>query len=464
MKNIWISIKSMFVNSKTEHLYRVDGRVPLVKAIPFGLQHVLSMFVANITPVIIVFYATDPSLASQAIRGAIFVAGLGTIIQLMFGSRLPVVVGTSFTFVGALIAIGNPDVFFAALIAGGVIVTILGLFAKYWRKLIKPVVPAAVVLAIGLSLLSVGSAQFFGGQGYLEGVIKGTHSNALLWQYTLIALVTLLTAVLWNIFMKGVWKNLAILVAMVVGYLFSLFFPGLIDFSLLGDGGIIALPKLINFKTLRFELVPILIVAVCYIASSVECIGDTTTLARMGLGRDPSNRDITGAITADGAVSVIGAFFGSLPLTTFSQNVGIVAQTKVVNRFTIFVGSLFLILASLFPPIANFLLTIPEPVLGGCMIILFGSIAIVGMQMIAEIGFDSRTILILAISLTLGFGITLVGPFYEVLDTFNVPYLSVIFASPILNMFVLSMILSYAIPEKKKIIKEEISEEVVEDK
>ena len=197
-------------------------------------------------------------------------------------------------------------------------------------------------------------------------------------------------------------------------------------------------------------MLPILIVSISYIASSVECIGDTTTLARMGLGRDPSDREIAGAITADAANSIVGALFGSLPLTTFSQNVGIVAQTKVVNRFTIFIGALFLVIASLFPPIANLLITIPEPVLGGCMLILFGSIAVIGMQMVAEIGFDSKTILVIAISLTLGFGITLVGDFYRVLDTFGFEYLSVIFASPILNMFVISMILSYVIPEKKK--------------
>ncbi|MFA5687018.1 MAG: solute carrier family 23 protein [Bacilli bacterium] len=450
MKNLWLSVKSMFTNVKTDHLYSVDGRVPLLKAIPFGLQHVLSMFVANITPVIIVFYAIDPALAAQAIRGAIFMAGIGTIVQLIIGSRLPVVVGTSFTFVGALVAIGDPNVFFAALIAGGIIITILGLFAKYWRKYIKPIVPAAVVLAIGLSLLSVGSAQFFGGQTYLEGVISGTMSNEMLWQYALVAFITLLTAVVWNIFVKGVWKNLAILVAMVVGYLVSLAFPGMLDFSILKSNQIIALPTLINFKGLQFELVPILIITICYIASSVECIGDTTTLARMGLGRDPSNREIAGAITADASISVFGAMFGSLPLTTFSQNVGIVAQTKVVNRYTIFIGALFLVVASLFPPVASFLLTIPEPVLGGCMIILFGSIAIVGMQMVAEVGFDSRTVLVLAISLTLGFGITLVDSFYAVLNTFNFKYLSVIFASPILNMFVLSFILSYLVPQKKK--------------
>lgn len=441
----------MFTNAKTEHLYSVNGRVPLLKAIPFGLQHVLSMFVANITPVIIVFgLFGDPVLTAQAIRGAIFMAGIGTIVQLLIGSRLPVVVGTSFTFVSALVAIGNPGAMFGALIVGGLIITVLGIFAKYWRKLIKPIVPAAVVLAIGLSLLSVGSAQFFGGATYLANVVNGTASNEYLWQYALVAFITLSTALVWNIFIKGVWKNLAILVAMVVGYVVALLFPNMVNLSLLSNGGFIALPNFIDFSTLRFELVPILIVTISYIASSVECIGDTTTLSRMGLGRDPSDREISGAITADAANSVVGALFGSLPLTTFSQNVGIVAQTKVVNRFTIFIGALFLVVASLFPPIANLLITIPEPVLGGCMLILFGSIAVVGMQMVAEIGFDPKNILVLSISLTLGFGITLVPDFYKVLDSFGFEYLSVIFASPILNMFVIAMILSYIIPDRRR--------------
>lgn len=451
MKKFFADIASIFTNAKTEHLYSVNGRVPLLKAIPFGLQHVLSMFVANITPVIIVFgLFGDPVLTAQAIRGAIFMAGIGTIIQLLIGSRLPVVVGTSFTFVSALVAIGNPGAVFGALIVGGVIITILGIFAKYWRKLIKPIVPAAVVLAIGLSLLSVGSAQFFGGSSYLANVVNGSVSNEYLWQYALVAFITLSTAVAWNIFVHGVWKNLAILVAMVVGYLVALAFPGMVNLSLIGSSGFIALPTFIDFTTLRFELIPILIVTISYIASSVECIGDTTTLSRMGLGRDPTDREIAGAITADAANSVVGALFGSLPLTTFSQNVGIVAQTKVVNRFTIFVGALFLVIASLFPPIANLLITIPEPVLGGCMLILFGSIAVVGMQMVAEIGFDAKNILVLSISLTLGFGITLVPDFYKVLDSFGFDYLSVIFASPILNMFVIAMILSYIVPDKRR--------------
>jgi len=449
MKKFFISIASMFRNAKTEHLYSVNGRVPLLKAIPFGLQHVLSMFVANITPVIIVFgLFGDPQLTTQAIRGAIFLAGLGTIVQVMFGSRLPVVVGTSFTFVTALVAIGDPGTIFGSLIAGGLIIAMLGIFAKYWRRLIKPIVPAAVVLSIGLSLLSVGAAQFFGGTSYLQSVVAGSASNDLLWQYALVGFITLATAISWNIFVRGVWKNLAILVAMIIGYLVALFFPGMVDLAGIGSGGIISLPSFIDFGILKFELVPILIVTLCYIASSVECIGDTTTLSRMGLGRDPTDREIAGAITADAVNSVVGALFGSLPLTTFSQNVGIVAQTKVVNRFTIFVGALFLLAASLFPPIANFISTIPEPVLGGCMLILFGSIAIMGMQMVAEIGFDAKTLLVLSISLTLGFGITLIGNFSQVLASFGMTYLPVIFASPILNMFIISMILSYAIPDR----------------
>jgi len=307
MKRLFASISAMFTNPKTEHLYNVNGRVPLLKAIPFGLQHVLSMFVANITPVIIVFgLFGDPELTAQAVRGAIFMAGIGTIIQVLVGSKLPVVVGTSFTFVSALVAIGNPGSIFGALIVGGLVILVLGIFAKYWRRWIKPVVPAAVVLAIGLSLLSVGSAQFFGGSNYLSQVISGTASNSLLWQYALVAFITLATAVAWNIFVKGVWKNLAILVAMAVGYIVALFFPGMINLSLIGSGGIIALPRFIDFSSIRFELVPILIVTISYIASSVECIGDTTTLARMGLGRDPNDREISGAITTDAATTCQG--------------------------------------------------------------------------------------------------------------------------------------------------------------
>lgn len=446
---------------KNENLFALDGRPPLKRAVPFGLQHVLAMFVANITPLLIVFGAIGiggTELATRAILGSLFMAGVGTIIQLFIGARLPIVIGTSFTFVGVFCTIGLSAgggeagyyTVLGSVLVGGLIASVLCLFVKWWGKLIKPIVPCVVVLAIGLSLLQSGATQFFGGNGVLSNLANGGTSDVPYFCYVLVALVTLISAILWQIFAKGVWKNLNVIFGIAVGYVVCLCIPGMIDFSALkveNVQDVITYPHLVEVSKMKFELLPIVLTTVCFLMAVVEGIGDTNALCAGGLGRRPTNREITGVLVFDGFNSFLCSFFGTLPLTTFSQNVGIVAQTKVVNRFTIFIGAVFLIIASCFPVVGNFLCTIPDCVLGGTMVILFGSIVVVGMKMCSEAGFSDKNVLILALSVCLGFGLTLVDEFFVFLRNVGLQSVADLFSNNVLNMFLVAFALSWLLPD-----------------
>lgn len=220
-------------DKKIENVFQLDGQVPLKTAIPFGLQHVLAMFVANLSPIAIICAAAQPALSTAEIamlvQNAMFVAGIATMIQLYpvwkVGSKLPIVMGVSFTFVTILSTIaanyGYPTVIGCVMI-GGIFEGTLGLFAKYWRKLISPIVAACVVTAIGFSLFTVGARSF--GGGYADDF--GAPKNLLL------GTVTLATCLLWNIKAKGYLKQLSVLAGLTVGYIVAIFM-GKVDLSII---------------------------------------------------------------------------------------------------------------------------------------------------------------------------------------------------------------------------------------
>ena len=473
--------KSVFKGpSSKDNLFSLDSRVPFKNAIPFGMQHVLAMFAANIAPIIIVFKAIglyDSAFATYSMLGALFMAGFGTIVQLLLGARLPVVIGTAFTFIPVFITIGKtaPDpvtayyTIMGSIIFGGLFAIVFSLFYKWWGKLIKPIVPAIVVLGVGLSLLASGANSFLGGDNIITNMINTgeTGTGVPYFCYIIVALATLIATLLWTIFVKGVWKNINIVIGIAVGYIASCCIPGMIDFNKMavteavGSHGVIDYPHFLNLTKLRFELVPCLLVSVCFIATIVEAIGNTTTVAKAGVGREVSVREVNGALVAYGFNCSLGALFGALPQTTYAQNVGIVVQNKVVNRFTVFIGAMFLIIASFFPPVANFIYSIPDAVIGGTMIILFGNIAVIGMKSISDVGWNDKNILITAISVCLGFGITIatvtindIGDIALSTDLFKavgLEWLGDLLANNVLNMFVISFILSWVLPESMHI-------------
>ena len=461
--------KEFYASRNPDNMFRLDGAVPLGKAIPFGIQHVLAMFVANIAPILICFAACNAGdvATSNGIRSAIFMAALGTIIQLLpiwrIGSKLPVFVGCSFTFLGVLTVVGSNyglGTMFISIIIGGLLIGILGLFADKWTKIIKPIVSAIVVLALGLSLLSVGINDFLSISDSSLGLVnvEGVYQFNIAWPYLIVAFVTLLTCLLWQIFVKGVWKNVSILAGLVVGYIVApCFIPynNMVDFSAFSFQKVtdfIDVPRpyllIIEASWGDFNIGAILTVLLIYVVSVTENLGGVSSLTSSALEREPSGKEISGCVSAIGFTSALSGFFGSMPVAVYSQNVGIVSQSKVTNRFAILTGAVLLLLTSFFPPITTLLLTIPKAVLGGIMLMLFASIAIIGMQMISKIGFSKKNIIILSIAIGLGYGITLVEPFTNV--TFDAEILNslmIILKNPVANMFLLSFLLSYVIPD-----------------
>ena len=436
-------------DKKIENVFQLDGQVPLKTAIPFGLQHVLAMFVANLSPIAIICAAAQPALSTAEIamlvQNAMFVAGIATMIQLYpvwkVGSKLPIVMGVSFTFVTILSTIaanyGYPTVIGCVMI-GGIFEGTLGLFAKYWRKLISPIVAACVVTAIGFSLFTVGARSF--GGGYADDF--GAPKNLLL------GTITLATCLLWNIKAKGYLKQLSVLAGLTVGYIVAIFM-GKVDLSIIFADGLISLPEFLPFKPV-FNIGAIVSVCIIYLVSAAETIGDTTALVAGGLERDIQDHEISGSLACDGFASTISSLFGCPPVTSFSQNVGLINMTKVVNRFIIATGAVAMILAGLLPPIGNFFASLPESVLGVCTLMMFGTILFSGVEMLAKAGFNQRNSIIVSLSLAIGIGFTtsseigLWAYFPEVVQ-------SVFATNVVAVVFVVAIVLNLILPKNMEV-------------
>ena len=431
--------------SNSESIYTLDGIVPLKKAIPFGLQHILAMFVSNVTPIIILAGICAGDLTAVLIQNAMIIAGIGTIVQLYpvwrVGSRLPIVMGISFTFLSLAIAIGTTQgTLMGAVIIGGIVEGLLGLFAKYWIRIISPVVAATVVTAIGFSLLPIGANSFAGGQGAAD---FGAAHN---W---IVGSVTLLACVSFHVFAKGYLRSLAVLMGLIVGYVLALCM-GMIDFSPLKGCSIIAIPKFLPFSP-EFRLGPTLSVIAIFLVSATETIGDTSALASSALGRNATEKEISGSIACDGFVSTIAGLFGCTPITSFSQNVGLAAMTKVVNRFAIATGAIIMIIAGLFPAVGVILTTIPQAVLGGCTIMMFGSILFAGFNMLSKCGFGSRNMVIVSLSLSIGLGFTQATGLFDIFPEI----IKTVFADNcVAVVFLLAVLLNLILPKEKPQTKE----------
>ncbi len=432
-----------------DNIYTLDGRVPILKSIPYGLQHILAMFVANIAPILIVSGACGLTAQDTArlIQTAMIIAGIGSLIQLFpifrVGSKLPIVMGISFTFVSVFCYVGPTYGYGAvigAIMIGGIVEGILGLFAKYWRRIISPLVAACVVTAIGFSLLSVGANSFAGGTGSAD---FGS------WKNWVLGAVTLLVCIVFNLLAKGPVKQLSVLAGLIVGYILAIFL-GKVDFSALQDVSIVSLPKILPYKP-EFNLSAIISVTLIFLVSATETIGDTSALAGSVLKREPTDREISGSLMCDGFISSLSACFGCMPITSFSQNIGLIAMTKVVNRFTIATGAVIMILAGVFPAVGAVLATLPDAVLGGCTIMMFGTIVISGLQMLANCGFSQRNITVAALSLSIGLGFTQAP---EMFDVFPDIIRTVFGENCVAVVFLVSIILDLVIPKEKKTAEE----------
>ena len=410
--------------------YTFKGRIPLKHAIPLGLQHVLAMFVGNLTPLIIIcgacgIIAEEHALYITLLQNAMLVAGLVTLVQLFsigpIGGQVPIIMGTSSGFLGVMkgvaASMGGGVIAYGAIlgasIIGGLFETVLGFFIKPLRKLFPPVVTGTVVLAIGLSLISVGVNSFAGGSGAAD---FGSLENLAIAAAVLIVIVAL------KHFTKGITSTSAILFGIIFGYILCgvlgliLSKTGVnaegaeftkawvLNWSKVGEASWFSIPKLMPVKP-TFHWAAILPIGIMFIVTAVETVGDTAGCIEGGMGREATDKELSGAVTCDGLGSSFAALFGVLPNTSFSQNVGLVTMTKVVNRFALSIGAIFLVLCGLSPKLAAVISIMPQPVLGGAAVMMFASIAISGIQLITKHGITNRVITIVSVALGVGYGL-----------------------------------------------------------
>lgn len=417
----------------TDPIYDLDGKISVSKAIPFGLQHILAMFVANIAPILIVAGVVKMPVEQSGalVQSAMLVAGIGTLIQLYpvwrVGSGLPIVMGISFTFVSIACVIGAKYGYggvMGAVLVGGLLEGFLGLGAKYWRRLIPPIVAATVVTSIGFSLLAVGANSFGGGFG------NPNFGDA---PYIIVGTITLVSCIAYNIFAKSFYKQLSVLFGLIVGYVVA-YFMGMVNMSKLAEVKLIAIPQLMPF-TMEFHPDAIFAFFLIFLVSATETIGDTSAMTAIGLRRDVKE------------VSSLSSVFGCLPITSFSQNVGLIAMTKVVNRFAIMTGAVIMIMAGLFPALGVLLASLPEAVLGGCTLMMFGSIVVSGVQMIANCGYNTRNVTIASLALSIGIGFTQTPAIFKIFPDL----IKNVFAENcVAVVFIVAMVLNIILPKEEE--------------
>lgn len=414
----------------SEEAFTLDGKMPLSQAIPLGLQHILAMFVGNLTPLLIITGACGiaggefADLQLSLLQNAMLIAGIVTLIQLFsigpIGGKVPIIMGTSSGFIGVFNSVASImgggvlayGAIMGASIIGGIFEGILGFFLKPLRKFFPSVVTGTVVLSIGLSLISVGINSFGGGNNAKD---FGSLENILL------ALFVLIMILVFKHGTKGFASSSSILLGIVCGYI-AAFIMGfvlnktgvdadgveftkswVINWSKISEASWFALPKLMPVKPI-FDLRAIIPVIIMFIVTAVETVGDISGVMEGGLGREATDKELSGGIICDGIGSSLAAIFGVLPNTSFSQNVGLVAMTKVVNRFALATGAIFLILCGLCPKLGALVSIMPQPVLGGAAVIMFSSIVVSGIQLITKSPLTGRNLTIISVALGVGYG------------------------------------------------------------
>lgn len=397
-------------NKKTnaQLMYQLEGRPSLLVAFPLGMQHVLAMFTSNLAPILIIagvcgLAGSDTVIMVQC---AMFVSGLTTFIQLYpikigknirIGGNLPIVMGTSFAFVPSAITVANAGGIgrvLASSLLGSIVEVIIGFYYKYLHRFFPPVVIGCMLVTVGCSLIEVGVDYFAGGVGSPD---YGSTKNLL------VAFLSLFIILILQIVGKGILKSSAILIGLVVGYIVS-FFLGMIDTTTIKEAAWFSVPIPMHFK-LDFDLGSILNFAVLFIASGLETIGNTSGITIAAFDREATKEETSGAILADALGSTTAAVFNCLPNTAFGQNAGIVAMTKVVNKFCVATGAFVLCLSGFIPKLGAIFSVIPNPVLGGSIITVFAMILINGLKLLGKAGFNERNILIMGITFALGLGI-----------------------------------------------------------
>lgn len=401
---------SMEIYEKRTRIFSWQGFPPIRQALPLALQHVVAMIVGCVTPSLVIAGSgvanLDAAQTTLLVQSALFIAGIATLLQLFpigrkIGAGLPVIMGASFAYLPTLQAIGiefGIAAIFGAQLIGGAVSVLVGIFIKRLRPFFPPLVTGTVVFTIGLSLYPTAIRYMAGGSG------DPAFGSPLNWG---VAILTLLVVLALNHFTKGFIKLASLLIGMLVGYLASLAF-NMVDFSPIQQSGWLAVPEILPFG-IAFYPTAIISMVIMYVVNSVQAIGDLSATTGGAMDRQPTDQELSGGIIGNGVASMLGALMGGLPTATYSQNVGIVTVTRVINRWVLAMAGGLILVAAFLPKFASLLTTIPQCVLGGATITVFASITMTGMRLITGEKMTYRRMSIVGLSVALGQGITAVS-------------------------------------------------------
>ena len=386
---------------------------PMAQAVPLGLQHVLAMFASNVTPSVIVAGAAGLAFGGPEqiylIQMAMLFAGIATLFQTVgmgpVGARLPIMQGTSFAFVGLLAGVAATQglgVALTACLIGGLIHFMLGSVIGNLRWLFPPLVTGLVILAIGLYLIPVAIKYAAGGAADFQMAAESFGSL----KHWSVALTVVIVSLVFKFFTKGAISNAAILIGLLAGYVLAILL-GMVNFGPVAGASWVTGLQFMPYG-FEFSLGAVIAVTLVCVVSAIETVGDTSATAKAGAGRDATDSEIAGATYADGLGTAVAAIFGGLPNTSFSQNVGIVGMTGIMSRHVVTIAGIIMIICGLLPKIGALIASMPLPVLGGGVIVMFGMVAAAGMNMLAQVTMNRRNMVIIAISLAVGLGLNLV--------------------------------------------------------
>lgn len=437
-------------NKEYASIFQLDGIPKFSQALPLALQHVVAMIVGCVTPAIIVSNVANLSGADRVIliQAALVVSALSTLLQLFpigkkgsfrLGAALPVIMGISFAYVPSMQSIaadfGIPAIL-GAQIVGGVVAFIVGAFVMQIRKFFPPLITGTVVFTIGLSLYPTAINYMAGGTS------SPTYGS---WQNWAIAFLTLIVVTVLNHFGKGIFKLASILIGIIVGYIVSLFF-GMVDFSSIGVAAAFQVPQPLHFG-IMFEPSSCIAIGILFAINSIQAIGDFTATTSGSIDREPTDKELQGGIMGYGVTNILGALLGGLPTATYSQNVGIVTTTKVVNRCVLGLTAAILLAAGLIPKFSALLTTIPQCVLGGATVSVFASIAMTGMKLVMSEEMTYRNSSIVGLAAALGMGISQAT---AALSTFPSWVVTIFGRSPVVVATIVAVLLNIILPREGK--------------
>lgn len=448
-------------NYSREALFQLNGIPPLGMSISLALQHLVAMIVGCVTLAIIIANALGLPQSERVllIQISLVMSAVTTLIELFpiggkLGSGLPVMFGISFAYLPSMQAIvgGGGDIatIAGAMVVGGIVAAVVGVFVKKIRRFFPPIITGTVVFTIGLSLYPTAINYMAGGTGntYEVVVLRKGLTSALVhgsWQNWAVAAFTLIVVMVMSNKGKGICKLAAILLGMIAGYIVAAVF-GMVDLSEVRDAAWFSLPRFMHFG-IKFEFSACIALALLFAINAIQAIGDLTATTVGGLNREPTDQELQGGIVTYGLTNVLSAFFGSLPTATYSQNVGIVTTNKVVNRVVFALAGGFLLLAGLIPKFSAILTTIPQCVLGGATITVFSTIAMTGMKLIASETISPRNTTIVGLSAALGVGISQSS---SALSQFPESITIIFGKTPVVIATIMAVLLNLILPQENK--------------